>query len=76
MEPISVTKLVFIQYMNVLEEWKEKRERGSDGEIEIDKYHFGLSNSVFRGAAMCYHEGLFCVWYIGIRRIFNILFPT
>lgn len=32
--------------MNVLEEWKEKRERGRDEDREIDKYHFDLSNSV------------------------------
>lgn len=59
--------------MNVLEEWKEKRERGSDE--DIDKYHFDLSNSV-PGAAMCYHERLFWFWYVGIRRICNIIFPV
>lgn len=60
--------------MNVLEEWIEKRERGSDGEIEIDKHHFGLSYSVSLVLLNAVMKD-FWFWCIGIRRIFNIVFP-
>lgn len=57
---------------------EEGREGGSEGEIEMDRYHFGLDISVSPVLlnAIVKDDFFFFPQCIGIARIFNIIFAV